>query len=420
MQLFSASRDALPVHRSAGLAASLTMHFAAFALVTTVSPGATPAAGQEIAVVRVPAGAIAGDGLPSDDTGPPVEEQIPPADAFDSTGLQLDRIAIDLGKIVRHRDALFPFVTTRLPFLDKVAERNVRPDELINPFGRERAESRYPPLILSPPERQRIVDRAWSRRTRWDSFREIAALLRKHDPSRGDAAGLVRSHVDQNLLQPYFDAATRDPRYWVMLGLAADHAPFIDFIDSYMREHPSSRTTIELLFMLDEFAQASRDTMLMLLASDPALVLQDTFEADREAFDFARSLYEQYRDWARREGLHDTDTIRARFDDVRIGILRTIIASAPDGYGASDARYLIGLIEWDRNDIQGALRWWRGLAEDGRDAYREATSAVTRELTRPGGGTVAAISSVLGAEYRRWLTFSAARLEQFGYEFDSF
>jgi hypothetical protein len=420
MYLFSAPRDALPVHRSAGLAASLTLHFTAFALIAAIPPVAAPIAERQIAVVGVPASAVAGDIAPSDDAGPWVEEQIPPADAFNPTQLQLDRIAVDVGKIVRHRDALFPFVTARLPFLDAVADRDVRPDELINPFGRERAASPYPPLILSPAERERIVDRAWSRRTRWDSFREIAALLRKHDPSLGDAAGLVRSHVDQNLLQPYFDAATRDPRYWVMLGLAADHAPFIDFIASYMREHPSSRTTIELLFMLDEFAQASRDTMLMLLASDPAVVLQDTFEADRDAFDFAQSLYRQYRDWARREGLHDTDTIRARFDDIRIGILRTIIASAPDGYGASDARYLIGLIEWDRNDIQGALRWWRGLAVDGRDAYREATSAVTRELTRPGGGTVAAISSVLGAEYRRWLTFSAARLEQFGYGFDTF
>ena len=419
MELFSASWDALPAHRPLGLASSLTIHVTAFALIATIPPAGPQLRPDDIVIAHVPATAVTGV-LGRGEQGPLVEEQGPPADTFETPAVQLDSIAVDIGKIIHRRNTLFPFVTSPLPFLEPVAARKARPDQLVNPFGRERTTSQDPPLTLSVAERQRIVDRAWSRRTRWDSFREIAALLQKHDPSLGDAAGLVRSHVDQNLLQPYFDGSTRDPRYWVMLGLAADHAPFIDFIASFVREHPTTRTTTELLFMLDEFAQASRDTLLMLLASDPAVVLQDTFEADREAFDFAQSLYRQYRDWARSEGLHDTEAIRARFDDVRIGILRTIIATAPDGYGASDARYLLGLIEWDRNEVQGALRSWRGLAADGRDAYGEATAAVTRELTRPGGATAAAISRVLGAEYRRWLTFSAARLEQFGYAFDTF
>src|SRR5690606_12668249 len=105
------------------------------------------------------------------------------------------------GKIRQHRDRLFPFVTASLPLVDEVADKPDTPRTLTNPFSGERSTSALPPLVLSSAERQEIVDRAWSRRSRWESFAEIARLLRTHDPSEGDAALLVRSHVDQNLLQ---------------------------------------------------------------------------------------------------------------------------------------------------------------------------------------------------------------------------
>ena len=420
MQLLFALWDALPSHRSEGLAASVTLHVAALIFFTATPPGTPQLARQDIVVAQVAAemAGLAPDGSPAEP--PTVEEQGAPAELSEGTRVDLGGITVDIGKIRRHRDRLFPFLTASLPLIDELAAHPPDQPTLVNPFGRERTRSTHPPLSLSADERQAIVDRAWSRRTRWDSFAEIAALLRAHAPDSGDAPLLVRSHVDQNLLQPYFDGASRDPRFWVMLGLAADHAPFIDFVGSFIGEHPSSRTTIELLFMLDEFAQASRDALLMLLSSDPQVVLRDTSAADAEAFVFAESLYSQYRDWARSHGLIDTDAIRTRFDEVRLGILRTIVAMAPGAYGVSDAHYLLGLIHWDRNDVPGALRWWRDMRPDGRGAYRQVAEAIARELTRPGGGTVAAISGILGAEYRRWLTFSEERLDRFGYEFDTF
>ena len=91
-----------------------------------------------------------------------------------------------------------------------------------------------------------------------------------------------------------------------------DGNTFLDFVGAFVREHPSRRVTTELLFMLDELAQASRDALLMLLSSDPHAVLGDTLEADADAFLLAESLYRQYGDWTRREGLRHTDAIRAR------------------------------------------------------------------------------------------------------------
>ena len=250
-------------------------------------------------------------------------------------------------------------------------------------------------------------------------FQEIAALLTKHDPDAGDASAVIRMYLEQNLLQPYFDTSTRDPRFWVMLDLAADHTRLIEFIGAFVTRHPSSKTTTELLFMLDEFTQASRDAMLMLLSTAPKIDLGLTRNADPNAYALALSIHEQYRRWARQRGLDHTESMRAHFDDVRLRILQTIIASTPAGYGASDARFLMGRILWDRHDRAGAFRVWRELAPDGRDSYDSAASAIARELAI---GDVPAVNiiSILGSEHRRWIAFSSERLAQFGYTVDSF
>ena len=130
-------------------------------------------------------------------------------------------------------------------------------------------------------------------------------------------------------------------------------------------------------------------------------------------------MFRQYRAWARERGVEGTTAVRAHFDFVRTRILRTILATSPDGYGASDARFLLGLIQWDAGDSASALRLWRDLGPDGRNVYGEASDAITLAIARP-GRTNATVSSILGAEYRRWLTFSAARLESFGFGFDTF
>jgi hypothetical protein len=400
------------------------LHAVTLALLAAL-PARLPSGPAEVTVAYVTAESLkAAEPDSGDSTGPSdtaVEEETVDERVSQGPGLQVAGLEFDIEKIRRRRHVLFPFATTRLTFLDEINQRfqsaEGRP---VNPLGRERRASTSPMLRLTTDAMQQLIDRSWSRRERWRNFSEIAELLEKHDPDAGDAAAVVRTYLDQNLLQPYFDGKTRDPRYWVMLGLAADHAALIDFISDFVREHPSSHVTTELLFMLDEFAQASRDAMLMLLATLPAVDLEATLGADAEAFAFAGSLFEQYRTWARREGVDETNALRARFDDVRIGILQTIIKSTPDGYGAGDARFLLGRILWDRHDAPGALRWWREMAPDARGSYAIASSAIVRLLAAPDSGTSAAISGVLGAEYRRWYTGSAERLATFGYAFDTF
>jgi hypothetical protein len=411
----------LPSHQREALGASAAVHTIFFVLLTAL-PSAPIQNGDTITLAYVSEEAVE---TPPNVESSPGETPVAEDDADDrpekAPPLEVAGLELEIEKVQRQRYALFPFATASLPFVDELLEKyHSTPKRLANPFGRERHQSNLPPLALREPDMQRLIDRGWSRRERWDNFSEIARLLVKHDPDTGDAAALVRRYLDQNLLQPYFDASSRDPRFWVMLGLAADHTRLIEFIQTFVRDHPSTRTATELLFMLDEFAQASRDAMLMLLSTDPRSDLALTQEADPDAFALARSIHDHYRQWAKGQGLDRTESLRARFDDVRLRILMTIVESTPDGYGASDARFLAGRILWDRNDVTGAVRWWREMKPDGRDSYAEASQEIAREISNPGDAMVAGIIKALGAEYRRWITFSNQRLESFGYAFDSF
>ena len=421
-----ATAPVIPCHRAEGLGASLTLHLAVFVLLAgaPIQPATGPAPTLAITyIAEIPAdenAATAETASPAPEIEETPAEGPAPDGEIADLALALPAFDADITKIARAED-LFPFLTHPLRFLDETrAKFRETPDRLFNPLGRERRPSVRPPLVATDVELQQLVDRAWSRRERWSNFAEIAGLLTKHDPQEGGAYLLMRRYLDHNLLQPYYDTTTRDPRFWVMLGLAVDHQRLIEFVESFVRQHPSSRTSTELLFMLDEFAQASRDTLLMLLSTDPRTDLNATRDASIRAFDLAATVHQRYDYLTRERGLRDTKSLRMYFDGVRLRILKTIIDTTPDGYGATDARFLAGRILWDQNKAADAIEWWSSLQPDGRDAYTAAATAIRRELAFRDGQTSAQISRILGLEYRRWLTFSEERLREFGYEFDTF
>ena len=330
-------------------------------------------------------------------------------------------LQVDIDRIRARLNWLFPFLTTDLLFLQRASENVGTPDAtLVNPFASVRRPPSRPLLSIGDAEVQAIVDRAWSRRERWTRFSEIAKLVDEYDPNRGRVPDLLRAYLDQNLLQPYYDATIRDPRFWAMLDCVADHVEFIDWVRSFAREHPSSRATTELLFLLDEFTQGSRDTLLMVLSTDPERDLQYTRSVSRPAYDLAVVLRRQYADWLRDHQLGSPDLIRRRYDDLRLRLLTTIIESTPGGYRAADARFLAGEILFNQNNAPDALRMWREIRPDPRDSYVETYSELLAEMQSPNGATASEVNRILGGEHRRWLDFSQTRLRQFGYAFDTF
>jgi hypothetical protein len=419
-RFLSAPSVALPSNRPTGAAGAAAVHGAAVLLLLflTTRPQLSPLAGADASpnpvVIAVPAPETPPPPVLTV-SGPRLEavEAMPPAAEFTTA----DGFTYDTSRIRQRREVLFPFLTGELPFLQDLRTASATDRQrLRNPLGagpRPR-RSGQPPLELSDKERDALVDGSWSRRDRWQSLKAIAELTARHDADEGQLPIVVRGHVERNLLQPYVDSSAPDPRFWVMLGLATDHLDVIQFVGRYAQQHPSSRTTTELLFLLDELAEANRGAFELLMRTNVAS-LTGTAAASPQDAQLATQLQRGYEAWVREHGLDDVKAQEARYDGMRLSILTTIIETSPDGYGAADARFLAGRLLWDRSDIAGAVRMWRGMERDPRTTYATVRADIGRALHPDGSVDVVGVVRALGAERTRWLRESADRLERFGY-----
>ena len=204
-----------------------------------------------------------------------------------------------------------------------------------------------------------------------------------------------------------------------MLENAADHADFIDFVRVFARSHPSSQTTTELLFLLDELAQGSLEVMLLLVETKPEADLAATQAAMPEAYDLAKELKERYGRWLFDHGM-DKAQIRRTYDELRLRLLKAIADTTPNGYRAADARYLSGEILYNARRPAEAYAMWRDIQPAAADAYFRAYSDVRAAIEPAGHEDPAAVRRALSNEYGRWRVFSIDRLRHFGHSCDTF
>jgi hypothetical protein len=362
--------------------------------------------------------------------------------------LEFPGFTFDVEKLVSRGTNLFPFLTRTLSFnVEKPREKRSAP--LLNPFAAQPAlELRATPLVLTDAEVQRLVDEAWARRERWVPFQRIRALVDVHDPDVGQVPALLRGHVNQNALQPYLDTKMRDPRVWTQLALAADHELFIDYIADYVSQHPGTKASIELLFLLDVLAQGSLDTLTLFLEIEPDRDLKWTRRMNPSAFKAIAQLRDYYVMQRERRGLDSHRAIGRHYDQIRTRILSTILETTPGGYRMDDARYLLGELHWRRDRFAEAKKVWRDMRVDPRSPYAEASAAVLQAMREAAGrrgdtpppepsaaarrdrpvlnpdrnlqAEVRAINAILEAEYQRWVNVGRDRLKHFGYALDSF
>jgi hypothetical protein len=377
-----------------------------------------------------------------DDSGPPglnaLSADDVPARRPSSEVVELSAFAMNIAKISERSALLFPFVTPGLALrrFAIATERELRetfhdpfaPQPSEKPAGRPR-----PPLTMSDAALQALIDRSWSRRDRWTPFRAIVTLANEHHPDKGELPALLHAYQRQNGLQPYVDTSSRDPRLWAELGLAADHVEFIGFISEFAAAHPGTKATIELLFLLDQLAQANIDALITLLDTDPPASLQATREANADAYELIVELRRHYARLLERKGLSSSEALTEHYARVRLDILTGILRTTPHGYRANDARFLIGTIYWRQGEPGDALRTWRAMTVDPTDAYAISIRRILDAIAAETGGDRAGIdsrdtarrltlqiSAILRGEQGRWLMFSMDRLRQFGFHVDTF
>ena len=352
----------------------------------------------------------------------------------DSASLSLPDFDFDVTKISTRRNVLFPFITADLSFLDALRrETALSQRRFVNPFqdpATSRTDSK-PPFLVSTAALDRAVDRAWTRRDRWNKFSEMADVLQRSDPDHGRAAELVKAYRDRNILQPVCDyrIVTGPPRReqiipdhlaWMMLENSADHADFVDFVHAFARRHPSSRATTELLFIIDKLVQGNRDALLELLSIKPGRDLALTSSVNRAAFDMIIAIQRHYATWLAEHGLDSVSAIKARYDDVRLRILSTIVETTPGGYRGGDAQFLMGELLFNQGKVTEAAKKWRAIAPDPSDSYASTYVEITNALRSSSEADTKTISRVLEkSQAARWFV-SADRLRQFGSACDRF
>jgi hypothetical protein len=346
----------------------------------------------------------------------------------DSTTVSLGAFTFDVARIGDRARVLFPFLTPGLS-LEHFAlapRREVR-EGLGNPFAhdvRPDAGVRRP-LVLSDGALQSLIDQSWSRRDRWRAFQPIAKLADHYNADIGKLPTVLHAYLEQNGTQPYVDSTVPDPRVWLQLGLAADHVDWVGFISRYASEHPSTQATTELLFLLDNVAQGSLDTLLSLMDIDPQEDLQTTRDANGHAYDLIVDIRRYYKAELARRGLTSAEALRTHYDAARLAILTGILRTTPNGYRASDARFLIGTIYWRQQKPSDALVAWRDMTIDPSDRFVTAYSSIVtaiRDAAGPHGQNLDArqIRLILEYEHGRWVSLASDRLRHFGYRFDSF
>jgi hypothetical protein len=381
---------------------------------------------------------------PDDDSAPPGLRSIDSHDADDlrppagSSSIAVPGFAFDVAKIEARAALLFPFLTPGISLERFALAPRIEPrDTFRDPFAPQPAArppaARKPPLAMTAAALQTLVDQCWSRRDRWTPFQRIAKIAGAHNADAGRLPALLHEYQSQDGLQPYVDGSIRDPRMWTELGLAADHVEFIGFISRYAAEHPSTKATTELLFLLDQIAQASLDALATLLATIPDEHLDWTRSSNPDAFEFIIGLQRHYAAELLKKGLTSGERLTEYYDRVRLNVLTGILRTTPHGYRANDARFLIGSIDWRQGNFGDAVRAWRQMSVDPTDTYATAISrivgAIAAETAGDRGNVDAAqttrlltqqINAVLRAEHGRWIMFSLDRLHQFGFRFDSF
>jgi hypothetical protein len=389
---------------SLGVHAAAIAGWLAIALIPPVVEVPAAAPMREIALIEVP---------------PPeeriaIDRAIPPEEL---SGYDISGLPFNIAKIAARRAALFPFLTADLSFIDRMAN-DIRgaSARLSNPLDRSLMAT---PLELDDRLLQQVIDESWSRRDRWRRFTQVAALLIGHDAHDGASPALMRAYLDQNLLQPYCDGKIKDGQFWALLENAADHADFLEFIRSYARTRSSSKTTTELLFLMDELAQGNREAATTVIATSVSHDLSHTAVHSPQAALLAARIGNDLHAWFARRGLSATADMRGAYDRLRLRVLSTIVETSPNGYRQADARFLAGEIFYRQGDTAQAIDWWKEMKPQPADTYRSAASAILRAID---GGIVdvADIHRIVAAESARWSDVNYRRLKQFGYRCDSY
>jgi hypothetical protein len=337
----------------------------------------------------------------------------------DLAGVTDQTFDFDLEKIISRSDSLFPF--TQGALLPAQMTRQPQTENRAPSTNVFVPQSRlaHPRLELTNDRLQELLDESWSRRNRWDAFEPIAVVASHHHPDVGDLSLLLRGYVDQNSFQPFAASWNPEGKVWALLSIAADHPDFVEYISRFIAHYPSSRSSTELLLLLDKVVQANLEALVALVKSDPLTDLDWTAAVNPRAAKALSTLHQYHQRQLGRRGLWRIDALRMKYDEVRVAVLQHLIRNTPRQYRSNDALFLLGEIYWKQGRFTDAVLSWQTMVPHSGDTHFAASSEV-RQAIATGTAHRERINAALERDKDRWLDSSFARLQRFGYRFDTF
>ena len=432
---------------------SLVLHIAALALITATAPPEywrLSARGSGSGVTKVSNERLRPfPGVPGEPTIPPADETKdlePIVDPKAPTTLIIQGFTFDFSKVSDRATELFPFLTLQLPLDSPAVEHDpASRARLLNPFAKTAASDPNPPLVLSDNAVQNVVDSAWSRRYRWRVFRPVRELTMKYNADAGRLPLVLRRYADETMLQPYLDTEIADMRLWTELG-GASRVVFVNVHVDRPWQDPNNAVLAQGAARYPNVAVADWATLasqnpqwfgadgthlaidgpgahaLATLINMSPSRMDWTRSTNPKAFELFTLMRRYYRTELERKNLGDYVALRLFFDRIRVAILTGIVKATPNGYRASDARFLIGSIYWRQLREADAVLSWREMRIDAEDSYASAASRILEVIRRAGPDLQridrGAINDVIDEERRKWVRFWESRLERFGYAFD--
>jgi len=341
---------------------------------------------------------------------------------------------INLKNIWESRDELFPFLFDQ----NERTEKQEKTFELVyeRTDGIKKKNQRKTSLNIGDKDLQTLVDSAWARKDKYDKFKVLEPYFRDFDGNDGRLHELTQQYAEQNFMQPY-SLKTLSATALGFLEINSSYYEFYKFNTKYIEEHPSTKTSMEMVFFLEKMARGEHSSLEKFLRTWSVGYFDRIKKSNTEAYDLVNVLYDHYSKLLSEKGFFKTakselfsdvtiksidfDKIREHYTGVRLAYLQRIIKESPDNYRLNDAYFLIGKIHLDKDDAETAIKTWKKMEHSNSkgDIYGEIENLILLATKNIKGklnlNERLQIDNLLIMESRRIRELMIERLSKFGH-----
>lgn len=267
---------------------------------------------------------------------------------------------------------------------------------------------------MEPEKRQKTYDE-WMEFPKEIMFERMKQMLGHFDSNHGDLAEFTRELYNQNLVRRIFrlgpDNETID-----FFEESLFKAEVFNYITGYVQNSPYSRTTAELLFVLERLYKYESHMLSSMFNAQ--MRPNPKKDIRRHIVDTVSQKYEAK---MRGMGFEDGAGIMLAYKDRRLEIMDKIIENR---YRANDALFIKGRIHFSHAEVRKAYEAWQQISPAGdeffifKDTYEKIMPFVDEDVVKGKFHRIFDIKDILDNETLEYGDFLEERDRKFIWEKD--